>query len=105
MVDNGRQLEIEGKLVWHFLLINTNDTLFYRTKIKKNDKGYGFISVNMGKITGYYYKRRTKDVPKTASEKAVLKTAEATEVVGTKIAKKSWNQNLCLMWIQEMLNK
>ena len=43
----------------------------------------------MGKITGYYYKRRTKDVPKTAFEKAVLKTAEATEVVGTKIAKKS----------------
>ena len=43
----------------------------------------------MGKITGYYYKRRTKEVPKTASEKAVLKTAEATEVVGTKIAKKS----------------
>ena len=42
----------------------------------------------MGKITGYYHKRRTKDVTKTASEKAVFKTAEATEVVGTKIAKK-----------------
>ena len=55
-------------------------------------------------MIGYCYKNRTR-CSKNNFLKLVHKTTEATkEFIGNKIADKLWKQNLCLIWIQEVLN-
>ena len=61
-------------------------------------KGYGFLSFakNMGKSLSNKYsqkrldsaKKSTTDAIKTASKRAIQKTAEATDLIGNKIADK-----------------
>ena len=67
-IKNGRTLKKKKtKLIWHGLLINRNEPLFYRTKNKKIQQLYA---------------------AKTASKRVVNKLAEATgELIENKIAK------------------
>ena len=66
-IKNGRTLKKKTKLIWHGLLINRNEPLFYRTKNKKIQQLYA---------------------AKTASKRVVNKLAEATgELIENKIAK------------------
>ena len=59
------------KLIWHCLLINRNDAIFYRTKKNQCVKGYEFLTF------ARKYKKQLLDTGldavKTASKKVVHK--------------------------------
>ena len=74
MVDRQKQ---KIKLIWHCLLINKNDAIFYRTKTRKHVKGYGYLSFARN------YKKQILDKGLDASKKVVLK---AGEFIGNKFA-------------------
>ena len=59
------------KLISHYLLINRNDTTFYRTKNKKYVKGYGFLCFARNFKKQLY--DTGLDAVKTASKKVVHK--------------------------------
>ena len=84
MNKNTQKKKQKTKLILHCLLINRNDTLFYRTKSKKYVSGYEFLSFTRNLFNKYGKQSlgtATKtglDALKTASKKVVCKAAEAT---------------------------
>ena len=98
---NGRLLEIEDKLIWHWLLINRNDMLPIEPGTRKYVNDFCHLRqiflTNMGKkLWDADSKTGLDHAARTFSEKVVHKTAEATrKFIGNKISKKMWNQSKC----------
>ena len=83
-----------------------------KQRTEKYFKRYGFLSFSENLSNKDWKKwmdtaRKTGlDTTKIVSKKVVNKTVEVSgEFIGNKIANELWNQNLYMMWIQEMLKK
>ena len=90
---NGRPLEIEEKVAKrrHCLLINRDDSLFYRTKNKKIRQRIWILSfaINMSNKCGKQLLDAALDALKTSTKKVAHEKAEVTgEFIRNKIADK-----------------